>query len=156
MRISICAVGRLRSSPEKHLIDDYKTRFDKLGRSLSLGPLSLIQVEDKKKGGMAAEALLLQRSFPHNCHLIALDERGEQMTSPEFAKSIVTLRDQGIKDLTFIIGGADGIDPYLKSQCRSKLSFGKMVWPHILARVILCEQIYRAGTILAGTPYHRT
>jgi 23S rRNA (pseudouridine1915-N3)-methyltransferase len=110
----------------------------------------------KKKSGMAAEALLLQRSFPHNCHLVALDERGEQMTSPEFAKSIVTLRDQGIKDLTFIIGGADGIDPYLKSQSRSKLSFGKMVWPHILARVILCEQIYRAGTILAGTPYHRT
>jgi 23S rRNA (pseudouridine1915-N3)-methyltransferase len=156
MRISICAVGRLRSSPEKYLIDDYKTRFDKLGRSLSLGPLSLVEVEDKKNAGMVAEALLLQRSIPRDCHLTALDERGEQMSSPEFAKFIATLRDQGIKNLTFVIGGADGLDPYVKSQSRSKLSFGKMVWPHLVARVMLCEQIYRASTILAGTPYHRT
>ena len=156
MQISICAVGRLRSSPEKHLIDNYKARFDKLGRGLSLGPLSLVEVEDKKNAGMATEALLLQRSLPRDCHLTALDERGEQMTSPEFAKFIATLRDQGIKDLSFVIGGADGLDPSLKSQSSSKLSFGKMVWPHLMARTMLCEQIYRAGTILAGTPYHRT
>ncbi len=156
MRVSVCAVGRLKSSPEKQLIDDYKTRFDKLGRSLSLGPLSLITVEDKKNAGMAAEAFLLQRSLPHVCHLTVLDERGEQMTSPEFAKFFATLRDQGIKDLAFVIGGADGLDASLKSQSCTKLSFGKMVWPHLLARVMLCEQIYRAVTILAHKPYHRT
>jgi len=155
MRISICSVGRLRSGPEKQLIDDYKTRFDKLGRGLSLGPLSLLEVEDKKNAGIAAEALLLQRSVPRDCHLTALDEHGDQMTSPEFAKFIATLRDQGIKDLAFIIGGSDGLDQSIKSQSRSKLSLGKMVWPHLLARAMLCEQIYRASAILAGTPYHR-
>jgi 23S rRNA (pseudouridine1915-N3)-methyltransferase len=155
MRISICAVGRLRSGPEKHLIDAYKTRFDKLGRGLSLGPLSLLEVEDRKNSGMVAEALLLQRSVPRDCHLTALDEHGDQMTSPEFAKFIVTLRDQGIKDLAFVIGGADGLDQSIKSQSKSQLSLGKMVWPHLLARAMLCEQIYRASGILAGTPYHR-
>ncbi|MAT87641.1 MAG: 23S rRNA (pseudouridine(1915)-N(3))-methyltransferase RlmH [Aestuariivita sp.] len=155
MRISICAVGRIRPSPEKHLIDNYKNRFDKLGRNLNLGPLSVIEVEDKKKIGMAAEALLLQRSLPDDCYLTILDERGEQMTSTEFAKFIEALRDNGLKDLAFVIGGADGLDPSIKSQRRSMLSFGKMVWPHFMARAMLCEQIYRSGTILAGKPYHR-
>ena len=155
MRISICAVGRIKAGPEKYLIDNYKKRFDKIGRGLNLGPLSLIEVEDKKKIGMTAEAVLLQRSLPKSCYLAILDEKGKQMTSDEFAKFIGSLRDNGLKHLAFVIGGADGLDPSVKAQSRSNLSFGKMVWPHFMFRAMLCEQIYRSGTILAGMPYHR-
>ena len=127
MRVTICAVGRLRKGPEKDLIDDYTTRFDRTGRALGLGPLSLI----------------------------ALDERGSLMGSPEFATALARFRDDGCSDLAFLIGGADGLAPELRARADLSLSFGPMVWPHMLARVMLAEQLYRAASILAGAPYHR-
>lgn len=155
MRVQICAVGRLRPSAEKDLITDYIQRFDRSGRALGLGPLTLIEVEDKKGGGAAAEAALLARNLPKGALLCTLDERGKVMSSPDFAKTLATWRDAGRQDITFVIGGADGIDPALRSQADTSISFGKMVWPHMLARVMLCEQLYRAASILAGAPYHR-
>ncbi len=155
MRVQICAVGRLRKGPERELYDDYLTRFDRTGRALALGPAQLIEVEDKKGGGMAAEAMLLRRAIPDGALVCTLDERGKLMSSPDFATQIGTWRDQGRQDLTFVIGGADGIDPDLQAQADASLSFGKMVWPHMLVRVMLAEQLYRAASILAGGPYHR-
>ncbi len=155
MRVQICAVGRLRKGPERELYDDYLTRFDRTGRALALGPAQLIEVEDKKGGGMAAEAMLLRRAIPDGALVCTLDERGKLMSSPDFATQIGTWRDQGRQDLTFVIGGADGIDPDLRAQADASLSFGKMVWPHMLVRVMLAEQLYRAASILAGGPYHR-
>ncbi len=155
MRIHICAVGRLRAGPERDLIDDYLTRFDRTGRALGLGPANVIEVEDKKGGGMTAEAALLERAIPAGAAICAMDERGKVMTSPAFADQIGGLRDQGRGDLAFIIGGADGIDPALRAKADFALSFGKMVWPHMLARAMLTEQLYRAASILAGSPYHR-
>jgi len=155
MRVHICAVGRLRAGPEKALIDDYVTRFDRTGRALGLGPLSFSEVEDRKGGGMAAEAALLRRALPTGSVLIALDERGKVMTSPAFADVLARHRDDGRGDLALIIGGADGIDPALRAEADMALSFGKMVWPHMLVRVMLAEQLYRAASILAGSPYHR-
>ncbi len=155
MRVSICAVGRLRAGPERDLIDDYLTRFDRSGRGLGLGPAELREVEDRKGGGMAAEAVLLERALPAGAAVIALDERGKLMTSPEFADMLARFRDEGQSDLAFVIGGADGIDPALRGRADARLSFGKMVWPHMLARVMLSEQLYRAASILAGAPYHR-
>ncbi|ARO13792.1 23S rRNA (pseudouridine1915-N3)-methyltransferase [Ketogulonicigenium robustum] len=154
MRVTIAAVGRLRSGPEKALIDDYMTRFDRTGRALGLGPANLVEVEDKKSGGMAAEAALLLRAIPAGSVLITLDERGEVMSSPDFATRLATYRDAA-RDVCFVIGGADGIDPSLRAQAQMSVSFGKMVWPHMLVRVMLTEQLYRAAAILAGTPYHR-
>ena len=87
--------------------------------------------------------------------MVALDERGRVETSPEFARRLASWRDQGRGDLALIIGGADGIDPTLRSEADFALSFGKMVWPHMLVRVMLSEQLYRASSILAGAPYHR-
>jgi 23S rRNA (pseudouridine1915-N3)-methyltransferase len=84
-----------------------------------------------------------------------MDERGKVMTSPDFADRLAQWRDTGTSDLAFIIGGADGIDPSLRAEADMLLSFGKMVWPHMLARAMLTEQLYRASTILAGGPYHR-
>ncbi|PRY77325.1 23S rRNA (pseudouridine1915-N3)-methyltransferase [Yoonia maritima] len=155
MRVQICAVGRLRQGPERDLYDDYLTRFDRTGRALALGPAQLIEVEDKKGGGMPAEAQLLQKAIPTGSLICTMDERGKVMSSPDFAKMLAGWRDQGRQDVSFVIGGADGIDPSLRAQADASLSFGKMVWPHMLVRVMLAEQLYRAVSILSGGPYHR-
>lgn len=155
MKVHICAVGRLRAGPEKMLIDDYLTRFNRTGRGLSLGPVSVLEVDDRKGGGMAAEAALLRRAVPQGAVICALDERGVVETSPKFARRIETWRDAGRSDLVFLIGGADGIDPELRGQADHLLSFGAMVWPHMMVRVMLAEQLYRAASILSGGPYHR-
>lgn len=155
MRVTLCVVGRLRAGPERTLIDDYLQRFDRTGRALGLGPIDVREVEDRKGGGMAAEAVLIEKALPAGAAVIALDERGKIKTSPDFANDIARFRDDGRSDLAFIIGGADGIDPNLRAKCDGSLSFGKMVWPHMMVRVMLSEQLYRAASILAGSPYHR-
>ncbi len=155
MRVHICAVGRLRTGPERDLIDDYLKRFDRTGRALGLGPAQIHEVEDKKGGGMAAEAALLDRVIPKGAMICTMDERGKLITSPDFAQTMGRWRDGGCSDLAFIIGGADGIDPQLRARADFSLSFGKMVWPHMLVRVMLSEQLYRAASILSGSPYHR-
>ena len=155
MRVHICAVGRLRKGPERDLYDDYLTRFDRTGRALALGPAQLIEVEDKKGGGMPAEAALLERAIPTGSLICVMDERGKVQSSPEFADMLCQWRDQGRQDVAFVIGGADGIDPNLRDRADAALSFGKMVWPHMLVRVMLAEQLYRAASILSNGPYHR-
>ena len=155
MRVTLCVVGRLRGGPERDLIDDYLTRFDRTGRALGLGPANIIEVEDKKGGGMEAEAALLRKAIPDGALLVILDERGKVLTSPEFSKKIESWRDNSQRDLVFVIGGADGIAPSLRAEADFSISFGKMVWPHMLVRVMLTEQLYRAANILSGGPYHR-
>jgi 23S rRNA (pseudouridine1915-N3)-methyltransferase len=155
MRLHVCAVGRLRAGPERDLADDYMLRFDRTGRPLGLGPITEHEVEDKKNLGMAAEAVLLDRAIPSGALLATLDERGRVMSSPEFAEQLARWRDAGRQDVAFVIGGADGIAPVLRDRAEFSLSFGKMVWPHMLVRVMLAEQLYRAATILGGGPYHR-
>ena len=155
MRVHLVVVGRLRAGPELDLIKDYLTRFDRTGRALGLGPAQVIEVEDKKGGGMAAEAALLDKAIPSGALICCLDERGKVMCSPDFADQLAGWRDNGRQDVAFVIGGADGIDPALRERADALLSFGKMVWPHMLVRVMLSEQLYRAASILAGAPYHR-
>ncbi len=155
MRVHLIAVGRLRAGPERDLVDDYVLRFDRTGRPLGLGPVLQHEVEDKKNLGMGAEAELLARAVPSGAVLVTLDERGKVMTSPEFAGMLAKWRDGGRQDVAFVIGGADGIDPGLRARAEASVSFGAMVWPHMLVRVMLAEQLYRAATILGGGPYHR-
>lgn len=155
MRVHLCAVGRIRTGPERALVDDYVTRFDRTGRALGLGPLTEHEVEDRKGGGMDGEAELLSRAIPAGAMLVTLDERGRVMSSPEFAADLAKWRDGGRQDVAFVIGGADGIAPALRARADASISFGRMVWPHMLVRVMLAEQLYRAATILAGGPYHR-
>lgn len=155
MRVTICAVGRLRAGPEHELISDYLQRFDRTGRALGLGPAKIIEVEDKKGGGMAAEAELLARAIPQGALTLTLDERGRLSSSPEFAADLAGWRDGGRQDLAIVIGGADGLAPALRDRADHSLSFGRMVWPHMLVRVMIAEQLYRAATILSGAPYHR-
>jgi 23S rRNA (pseudouridine1915-N3)-methyltransferase len=155
MRVHLCAVGRLRAGPERALIDDYVTRFNRTGRALGLGPFALAEVEDRKGGGMEAEAALLARAMPSGALCVVMDERGRNMTSPEFADQLARWRDDGRQDVAFCIGGADGLAPGFRASADFALSFGAMVWPHMLVRVMVAEQLYRAASILAGSPYHR-
>lgn len=155
MKLHLCAVGRIRTGPERALVDDYVTRFDRTGRALGLGPLVEHEVEDKRGGGMEAEADLLARAVPNGALLAVLDERGRVLSSPEFADQLAKWRDGGRQDVAFVIGGADGIAPSLRDKADFSLSFGRMVWPHMMVRVMLAEQLYRAASILAGSPYHR-
>jgi len=155
MRVSLCAVGRLKAGPEADLVSDYLARFDRTGRAHGLGPARVTEVEDRKGGGKPAEAALLRKALPKGAVTCALDERGRALTSPGFATMLARRRDQGAQDMAFVIGGADGLDPGLVDQADMVLSLGAMVWPHMLARVMLAEQLYRAASILAGSPYHR-
>lgn len=154
MKLRIAAVGRLRGGPEADLVADYLERFDRTGRALGLGPVTLHEVE-AKKGGMAAEAALLAKATASASPVCILDERGKTLTSPQFAQLLADWRDQGQAEPAFIIGGADGTDPDLRANADMAVSFGQMVWPHMLVRVMLAEQLYRAASILAGSPYHR-
>lgn len=153
MKLTILAVGRLSKSPEVDLVKTYVDRATAAGRALGLGPVEVVEVEARKPG-KAAEAEVLR---PHltAAHVVACDEHGRTYTSRAFAAEVGRLRDQGIRRMVFMIGGADGLDPELLSSADSKLAFGPQTWPHALARVMLSEQIYRAVTILAGGPYHR-
>jgi 23S rRNA (pseudouridine1915-N3)-methyltransferase len=154
MRLHVCAVGRLRSGPERALIDDYVARLERTGRPLGFTALVEHEVE-ARRGGAEAEAELLARTIPPGAAICCLDERGRTLTSPAFAQHLAAWRDAGRQDAAFLIGGADGHSPALRARADLVLSFGAMVWPHLLVRVMLADQLYRAATILSGSPYHR-
>lgn len=155
MRLTIVAVGRLRGGPEAELVADYLARFDRAGRPFGLGPSRVVEVEDRKGAGSTAEAALLAAALPKGAVLVALDERGQAMGSPDFAAMLRRLADAGTRDLALAIGGADGLGSEFRDRADYLVSLGRMVWPHMLVRVMLAEQLYRAATILAGGPYHR-
>ena len=116
--------------------------------------MEIVEVEPRKPG-KAAEAEALVAAAGEGAVLIACDERGRAHASRAFADRIAAFRDAGERRLAFVIGGADGLDPALVSRARETLAFGPQTWPHALARAMLAEQVYRAATILAGSPYHR-
>jgi 23S rRNA (pseudouridine1915-N3)-methyltransferase len=153
LKITLLAIGKLARSPETELVKTYVERATNAGRSLGLGPVDVIEVEARKPG-KAAEAEVLK---PHlaDAHVIACDEHGAARPSRAFAQEIAALRDRGVRRLVLVIGGADGLDPELLAAANGKLAFGPQTWPHALARAMLAEQVYRAVTILAGSPYHR-
>jgi 23S rRNA (pseudouridine1915-N3)-methyltransferase len=153
LKITLLTVGKLARSPETELVKTYVERATNAGRALGLGPVEVVEVESRKPG-KAAEAEILR---PHlaDAHVIACDEHGAARPSRAFAQEIATLRDRGVRRLVLVIGGADGLDPELLATANGKLAFGPQTWPHALARVMLAEQVYRAVTILGGSPYHR-
>ena len=153
MRIEIVAVGRLGRGPEAELAEDYVRRASAGGRALALAPVEIIEVEAKKPGKRAEAETLA----PHlaGAHVAACDEHGQALSSRDFAGLLARLRDDGVRRLVLVIGGADGLDTAVLGAAAQRLAFGPQTWPHALARVMLAEQVYRAVTILAGQPYHR-
>ena len=109
---------------------------------------------EPRRIGKAAEAEALAAAAG-DAVWVACDERGRAYTSRAFAEKVAGWRDSGERRLAFLIGGADGLDPDLAARARERLAFGPQTWPHALARAMLCEQLYRVVTLLAGSPYHR-
>ncbi len=155
MKVDLIAVGRLGRTAENGLCADYLSRASASGRSLGLGPFDLLEVEPRGGSGMAREAEAILARVPAGAVLIACDERGRDMPSRDFAGRLEKLRDTGAPRLCLVIGGADGLDPAVRDRASILIGFGAWTWPHALARVMAAEQLYRAVTILAGSPYHR-
>ena len=154
MRLTLLAVGRFGRVPEASLTKDYLDRATAAGRSLGLTPFDLVEVEGRKPGKISeGEALLA--ALGDDAHLIACDEHGSALTSRALADKIAALRDGGTRRLVFVVGGADGLSPAVLGAARERIAFGVQTWPHALVRVMLAEQLYRAVTSLAGSPYHR-
>ncbi|HEY3814324.1 MAG TPA: 23S rRNA (pseudouridine(1915)-N(3))-methyltransferase RlmH [Caulobacteraceae bacterium] len=154
MKIAIIAVGRLGRAPEAALARDWCERATAQGRALGLGPVEIVEVEPRKPGKPAEGAALLEASGA-GAFIVACDEHGETFPSRAFADRIAKLRDQGERRLVFLVGGADGLSEEALVAAKMKLAFGPQTWPHALARAMLAEQVYRAVTILGGSPYHR-
>ena len=159
MRLQICAVGRLRAGPEKQLLDDYLARLDATGRGIGITAAPLIEVEEKRRLEPAPlkirEGELLRAAIAKGATIVALDERGRAEPSAAFARRLGDWRDGGVSDVAFLIGGAGGLAPEIRDSAAHILAVGPATWPHMLARVMLAEQLYRAATILSGHPYHR-
>jgi len=155
MKLAIVAVGRLKSGPELTLIDDYLDRFRKTGRQLGFTAIDVIEVDERKSNNKEDEAALILKAVPDGAVIWACDERGDQPKSEAFARELKTLADRGTGVLAIVIGGADGLGQPVLEAAQRRIAFGAMVWPHMLVRVMLSEQLYRAASILAGLPYHR-
>lgn len=145
----------MRDAPEAALAADYIQRAAASGRQLGFKSVELVEVEGKPAGDMRAEASALFKATPDDARRILLDERGAEWSSRQLAEKLARWRDDGVPSATFWIGGADGASQSVKDNADEKLAFGRQTWPHRLVRVMISEQIYRAVTILCGTPYHR-
>ena len=155
MKITVACIGRAgraKHDAAQSLIDSYRERLP--------WPVTIREVEDRKQGGSAAErkareADLLLAAVPKGAVLVSMDERGKSLSSRQFAETLEKWRDGGEQEVAFLIGGADGLDPTLTAKARLTLSLSAMTWPHLLARVMLLEQLYRAWSLQTGHPYHR-
>ncbi|MGH6968540.1 MAG: 23S rRNA (pseudouridine(1915)-N(3))-methyltransferase RlmH [Stellaceae bacterium] len=151
MRITITAIGKLKSGPHRDLAAHYAGRLH--------WPVVIREVEERRKLPpaelKAREAALLLDAIPKGAMIVALDERGTALSSADFVKRLSRWRDTGVADLAFVIGGANGLDESIRRQAAFVLSLGPATWPHFLVRGMLLEQLYRAETLIAGHPYHR-
>ena len=151
MRLTLAAVGRWKRGPLPELFEDYRKRLS--------WPLTLKEVSARKPldGAqlIAHEAELLQAALPEQAALVALDAGGKALSSDAFADTLGAWEDDGVGQVAFLIGGSDGLDPALLQRADLTLSLGAMTWPHMLVRVLLAEQLYRAQAIRQGHPYHK-
>lgn len=153
MRLTLLSVGRLKSGAERDLFDEYVKRALPIARSL--GFRGIEEIEVASGGGLDAEAERILAKIPAGANVIRLDEFGRNMTSQDFSAQLARLRDQGVPDLVFLIGGAEGYGDAVRRAVPDIMAFGAQTWPHRLVKAMLAEQIYRAMSILAGMPYHK-
>jgi 23S rRNA (pseudouridine1915-N3)-methyltransferase len=139
MQLHVIARGKIGHSPEAELVGRYAKRI--------AWPLKLTELPDS--GGRLPVALTPARD-------VLLDERGKRLSSEEFAALLGRWRDDGVREARFLIGAADGHGEAARGEADLLLAFGAMTWPHLLARAMLVEQLWRATSILAGHPYHRS
>jgi 23S rRNA (pseudouridine1915-N3)-methyltransferase len=151
VRLFIAAVGRIKTGPLADLQSEYVKRLG--------GSIGIKEVEERRVSSpaerRAREGELLLAALPEGALVVALDERGKVLASTAFAERLQRWRTDGVKTLGFVIGGADGLAQPVVQRAALALSLGVMTWPHLLARILLLEQLYRAQQILNGHPYHR-
>ena len=138
MRLHIIARGKIGRSPEAELVDRYLKRLT--------WPHKLTELPDR--GGNLPPVA-------RNYRTVLLDEKGEQISSSELAKMLERWRDEGVAEVRFCLGAADGFDDADRADADKLIAFGHATWPHLMARAMLAEQLYRATSILANHPYHR-
>ena len=139
MLLHVIARGKIGRSPEAELLARYEKRI--------AWPVRFTELPEA--GGRLPEPLGTQR-------VILLDEHGRDLSSEELAAQLERWRDEGVREARFLIGAADGHDDAARAAADLMIAFGRTTWPHLLARAMLAEQLYRATTILAGHPYHRS
>ena len=156
MRLKILWVGRTRNESVRALSDDY------LGRLAHFFACEVREARDVSRVRgvrgpdlVAAEAGEIEKLMPDGCWLVALDERGEQMSSSQFAHWLGSELNRGTRELAFVIGGAEGLSERILNRAQLRLSLGRMTWTHEMCRALLLEQLYRAACILRHVPYHR-
>jgi 23S rRNA (pseudouridine1915-N3)-methyltransferase len=159
MRIVVAAIGRLKAGPDRELAERYRDRAGKLGRTLGVRSVEIIEVRESRarEAGrrVTEEAIALASIVAEGAAMVLLDGRGENISSDALAGRVRGWRDGARETVCFIIGGADGLGPALRDRADLVLAFGSATWPHQLVRIMLLEQIYRTMTILSGHPYHR-
>ena len=155
MKITLRAGGIIRSGAERDLIDDYLKRANGLARGTGFTSIDEQQVDLRSAKSRADETKILLHGLSSSSKLVIFDERGKTPTSRQISKHISNWRNGGITQLIFVIGGADGFEPDDIPAGTTRWAFGPQTWPHKMVRVMAAEQIYRALSILAGTPYHR-
>jgi 23S rRNA (pseudouridine1915-N3)-methyltransferase len=160
MRILVAAVGRLKQGPERELAASYRKRAETVGRAFGLREIEIVEIRESRAADLerrrVEESIAIANVIPERSTIVILDERGSNLPSATLAAQLREWRAEDRPAVCFIIGGADGLAPSLAGRANLKLSFGTATWPHQLVRIMLLEQIYRAGTILAGHPYHRS
>lgn len=160
MRLYLAAVGRMKAGPEQELAARYLDRLKKSGPALGLELAGVVELVESRAAGTDErkrdEAARLLAALPADAALIVLDERGKTPSSEEFAADLGRLRDEGVRDLALVIGGPDGLSPELRARASKVIAFGRLTFPHQIVRILAAEQLYRAATILAGHPYHRS
>ncbi|WP_421981226.1 23S rRNA (pseudouridine(1915)-N(3))-methyltransferase RlmH [Roseibium sp.] len=159
MRFTLTCVGKMKAGAEKDLLDRYLNRARKTGRGLGISDVRVVELAESRaqrpEDRKAEEAQALLGTVAGSARIVALDENGKNLTSADFSRKLESWKDQGISDVMFAIGGADGHGQALIARADLKLALGAMTWPHQIARILLAEQIYRAMTIQSGHPYHR-
>jgi 23S rRNA (pseudouridine1915-N3)-methyltransferase len=141
----------MKDGPERELVDDYIARAQKTGKQLGYRGIEEAELTASTKDD-EGQRLLARHG---QGILIRLDERGEAWTSQDLSKRLARWRDSGEDAVSFVIGGADGTSPAIAAAARHTISFGVQTWPHKLVRAMIAEQVYRALSIEAGSPYHR-
>jgi 23S rRNA (pseudouridine1915-N3)-methyltransferase len=159
MRLTLSCIGRMKSGADKDLFDRYVDRARKTGRSLGITDVNLKETPESRaqRAGerKTEEAKVILQSLSAGARLVVLDENGKNLTSPAFSDKLENWKNEGVPEIAFAIGGADGHGPEILDRADLKLALGSMTWPHQIARILLAEQIYRAMTIQSGHPYHR-
>jgi len=159
MRVVIAAVGRLKQGPERELAAAYRKRAEAVGRTSGWRDVEIVEIRESRADDAerrrVEESIAIANVIPERASIVILDEAGESVDSAKLAALLREWRTEDRPAVCFVIGGPDGLAASLRGRAKLKLAFGAATWPHQLVRIMLLEQLYRAGTILAGHPYHR-